>query len=564
MKLQNWVEQRAGAALATVFGEPVPALARPAQDPKLADYQLNGVLGAAKRLGRRPRETALEVAAHLQKEAAFAQVEVGGPGFVNLRFRPEYLLDLVRAEGTLMAPVDKPERIVVDFSSPNVAKQMHVGHLRSTIIGDSLVRTLRAVGHHVHADNHLGDWGTQFGLLLAGLERSSGTAPQTIQELEQLYARASREAKTDPTFQSVARARLADLQRGDSATVATWQRFVAMTMEDANRLYSLLNTSFDSVQGESWYAEACPSVVERLLAGGIAVEDDGAVCVFFDEQTPLGQAPFIVRKKDGAYLYATTDVATLEYRAKTLQANRALYVVDKRQSLHFQQLAATGERLGVSTAVEHIAFGSVNGKDGKPLRTRDGGVISLASLLEEAQVRAKQRIQEEGLSSSKLPLDELARAVGIGAVKYADLKQNRMSDYRFDWDKMISFRGNSGPYLQYAYARIQSIFRKGKLDARSLHVPSSPETLDPHERELVLRLLQWDDAAHAAASTYQPHLVADHIYQLARTFSTFYEACPVLSAEGAQRHLRLALTRLVSDQLGAGLNLLGVEVVDAM
>ena len=470
-------------------------------------------------------------------------------------------------------------KIIVDFSSPNIAKQMHVGHLRSTIIGDAIARILSFMGHAVVRDNHLGDWGTQFGLLIVGMrEWGNEEALQAtpVVELERVYKLASERAGQEEAFAERARAELAKLQSGDEENHKLWEHFVEVSRSTLDAVYAQLDVSFDTWLGESAYHDALPGVVDDLLERAIAREDEGAVCIFWDELEDVPKSlqkqktPFIVRKKDGAFLYSTTDIATVEYREEHLQADRALYVVDSRQGLHFQQLFAVMKLLGSDMELEHIGFGTVLGNDGKPLRTRDasGQVITLVSLLDESTQRARQRI-DEGIAEGRLrvqpeEIDEVSRIVGIGAVKYADLRQNRLSDYQFDWDKMISFQGNAGPYLQYAYARCASIFAKGGLDVDEV-ASSATILLDAHvEQTLGRHLLRFSDVVYQAGTNSQPHVVCEHLYELARAFNGFYAECPVLDAEGATRESRLGLTALTARQIRRGLGLVGIGVVDRM
>jgi arginyl-tRNA synthetase len=455
---------------------------------------------------------------------------------------------------------------------------MHVGHLRSTIIGDAIARILEFIGHDVVRDNHLGDWGTQFGLLIVGMREwgeEEALQADPIAELERVYKLASERAGEDDAFADKARAELAKLQSGDADNRALWEHFVEVSRTALDAIYDELDVSFDVWLGESAYHDALPGVVDDLLEKKIAREDDGAVCIFWGELegTPKAlrkqKTPFIVRKKDGAFLYSTTDIATVLYRRDHFGADRALYVVDNRQALHFQQLFTAVKLLGVEMVLEHVGFGTVLGKDGKPLRTRDasGHVITLASLLDESKERARARI-DEGIAEGRLrvrpeEMDEVSRVVGIGAVKYADLRQNRLSDYQFDWDKMISFQGNAGPYLQYAYARCASIFAKGGLDMNA--AASAAIALEaPAELTLGRQLLRFADVVHHAGATSQPHLICEHIYELARAFNGFYAECPVLDAEGATRDSRLGLTASTARQIRRGLGLVGIGVVDRM
>jgi arginyl-tRNA synthetase len=586
MLLERYLEEVGSAAIQKALGldGPRPALVRPTTDPKFGDFQINGAMKLGKELGKPPRELAQPIADALADVDAIERAEVAGPGFVNIHLSDAWIarklteaaLDFDR-DG--VPEVDGPEKVIVDFSSPNIAKQMHVGHLRSTIIGDAISRILSFVGHEVVRDNHLGDWGTQFGLLIMGMREwgaEEALQADPIAELERVYKLASERAGKDEAFADQARAELAKLQSGDADNRKLWEHFVEVSRMSLDAVYDELDVKFDVWLGESAYHDALPAVVDDLLDKGIAREDDGAVCIFWNEvkdpPKPLRKqkTPFIVRKKDGAFLYSTTDIATVLYRRDHFAADRALYVVDNRQGLHFQQLFAAMALLGVEMTLEHIGFGTVLGKDGKPLRTRDatGHVITLASLLEEAKQRAQARI-EEGIAEGRLrvlpeEMQEVSRVVGIGAVKYADLRQNRLSDYQFDWDKMISFQGNAGPYVQYAYARCASIFAKGGLGMDDAAADGAVLLDAPTEQSLGKHLLRFADAVHQAAATNQPHLICEHIYELARAFNGFYAECPVLDAEGASRKSRLALTALTARQIRRGLGLVGIGVVDRM
>jgi len=586
MLLERYLEAIGAEAIqrALQLDEPRPALVRPTTDPKFGDFQINGAMKLGKELGKPPRELAQPIAEALAGVDAIEKAEVAGPGFVNIHLSNTWIAaTLTRAlrdssrDG--VPRVDDPERVIVDFSSPNIAKQMHVGHLRSTIIGDAISRILSFVGHDVVRDNHLGDWGTQFGLLIVGMrEWGEEAALQTdpVAELERVYKLASERAGSDETFAAQARAELAKLQSGDADNRKLWEHFVEVSRTALDAIYDELDVSFDLWLGESAYHDALPGVVDELLERGIAREDDGAVCIFWNEidSAPKSlrkqKTPFIVRKNDGAFLYSTTDIATVLHRKSALGADRALYVVDNRQGLHFQQLFAVMELLGVAIKLEHVGFGTVLGRDGKPLRTRDasGHVITLASLLDESKQRARARI-DEGIAEGRLrvrpeEMDEVSRVVGIGAVKYADLRQNRLSDYQFDWDKMISFQGNAGPYLQYAYARCASIFAKGGLSMDDASAGGDIALETPTEQTLGKHLLRFADVVHQAAATSQPHLICEHVYELARAFNGFYAECPVLDADGATRASRLGLTAMTARQIRRGLGLVGIGVVDRM
>ena len=586
MLLERYLESLGSEAIAKALGldGPRPALVRPTQDPKFGDFQINGAMALGKELQKPPRELAQPIAEALAGVDAIEKAEVAGPGFVNIHLAPSWiaskLTEALRDAARDGVPaVDEVSKIIVDFSSPNIAKQMHVGHLRSTIIGDAIARILSFIGHDVVRDNHLGDWGTQFGLLIVGMREwgeEDALQAKPIVELERVYKLASERAGDDEEFAERARAELAKLQRGDEQNRKLWKHFVEVSRGTLEAVYAELDVSFDVWLGESAYHDALPGVVDDLLERGIAREDDGAVCIFWNEIDGAPKAlrkqktPFIIRKKDGAFLYSTTDIATVQHRKDHFHADRALYIVDNRQGLHFQQLFAVMKLLGADMELEHIGFGTVLGKDGKPLRTRDasGHVITLVSLLEEAKQRARQRI-DEGIAEGRLrvrpeEMDEVSQVVGVGAVKYADLRQNRLSDYQFDWDKMISFQGNAGPYLQYAYARCASIFAKGGVDMDAMAASATIALDAPAERTLGKHLLRFSDVVYQAGATSQPHLVCEHIYELARAFNSFYAECPVLDAEAATRESRLGLTALTARQIRRGLGLVGIGVVDRM
>jgi arginyl-tRNA synthetase len=586
MLLERYLESVGAEAIRQALGldEPRPAMVRPTQDAKFGDFQINGAMPLAKELKKPPRELAEPIAEALATVDAIEKAEVAGPGFVNIHLRAAWiaskLTDSLRDAARDGVPaVEEPSKIIVDFSSPNIAKQMHVGHLRSTIIGDAIARILSFMGHEVVRDNHLGDWGTQFGLLIVGMREwgdESALQSQPIAELERVYKLASERAGEDDVFAERARAELAKLQSGDANNRKLWEHFVEVSRRSLEAVYAELDVSFDMWRGESAYHDALGGVVESLLERGIAREDDGAVCIFWNEiegapQTLRKQkTPFIVRKKDGAFLYSTTDIATVQYREEHLHADRAIYVVDNRQSLHFEQLFAVMKLLGAAVELEHVGFGTVLGNDGKPLRTRDasGHVITLVSLLEQSKQRARQRITE-GIAEGRLrvqpeEMEEVSRVVGIGAVKYADLRQNRLSDYQFDWDKMISFQGNAGPYLQYAYARCGSIFAKGGIDIDSIAAHATIMLGAPAELSLGKLLLRFADVVYQAGATSQPHLICEHVYELARAFNGFYADCPVLDSEGLTRESRLGLTALTARQIRRGLGLVGIGVVDRM
>lgn len=576
MRIEAFLDGVAREAIHEALETEAPAILRPTQGAKHGDFQVNGVLGLAKKMKANPRELAAKVAEVLERHEAIASAEVAGPGFVNLRLSDAWigeqvLLPALRdRERDGVPTVEAPETIVVDFSSPNIAKQMHVGHLRSTIIGDALVRILRFAGHTVIGDNHIGDWGTQFGLLIVGMrEWGSEEALEAtpIVELERVYKLASARSREDEAFAESARAELAKLQAGDEENRRLWERFVEVSKSSLNRVYDRLGVTFDEWLGESAYHDRLEGVVDLLIEKGLAREDEGAICVWFNEidgadaKLKKKNSPVIVRKKDGAFLYSTTDIATVMYRKERWNADRAIYIVDKRQSAHFRELFEIVHLLGVEMELEHVGFGTVMGEGGKPIKTRDGTALTLASLLDEAEERAEKKMLAEPLSLSTEMAASLRSTVGIGAVKYADLMQNRTSDYTFAWDKLIAFSGNAGPYVQYMHARCCSLLRKAELEAP----PEGPFVLE-HDKEKALarRLLRFSDAVHAAGASKNPHYVIEHLYELAHLVAVFWDKCPVLKSEGALRESRLALVDLSRRQLARGLELLGIEAPERM
>jgi arginyl-tRNA synthetase len=544
-------------------GQNVPVAQR-SQDERFGDYQSNAAMPLAKALGQNPRAVAEKLARAVAWQGVSEEPQIAGPGFINFRLTPGFLAEQVGAIAADpvhagVATVTKPQTVVLDYSSPNVAKRLHVGHIRSTIIGNTMYRVLNFLGHKAIGDNHIGDWGTQFGLLIVAVRKwGIDESLDPIEALEDLYKRASALAKDDPAFADEARAELAKLQHGDAANRELWNEFVKTSRQDVESLYDMLGIKFDHWHGESFYEPYLGEIVERLERTGVAVEDQGALVVFFGED----ETPFIVRKKDGAYLYSTTDIATLEYRLREFHPDRILYFVDRRQALHFKQLFVVADRMGIKgVELEHIGFGSIMGKDGKPLKTRAGDTPSLRALLQEGIDAAYKLVKENRPELPEEQLQHIARAVGIGAIKYADLSQNRNTDYKFDLEKMIAFEGNTGPYLQYTYARISSIFRKVEAGWQ----PPAQITLE-HEDELALArvLVRYEETLLKVAEACMPNFLADHLFSLAKAYSSFYTTCPVLKAEGATRDSRLALCRAVRHQLATGLDLLGITALEEM
>ncbi len=470
-----------------------PPIVKETNDPKFGDYQINGVLPLAKSLKKNPREIASSVVAKIEADGMFDAPEIAGPGFINLRIADAWLgrqlaLAAQDTERVGVEPVSAPQRVVIDFSSPNVAKKMHVGHLRSTIIGDVISRVLHFVGHDVVRDNHIGDWGTQFGTLIWAW-RNSGEdlTPEdaTIDILEGLYKAGTAAAKEDADVADACRAELAKLQAGDPENKALWDTFIAISRREAESIYERLNVEFDTWHGESFYNDDLPGVITALAESKLAREDDGAMVVFFPESKELSDHPFLVRKKDGAFLYSTTDIATVQYRVAHEKASRVIYVVDVRQSLHFKQLFEVARQMGhQDVSFEHVGFGMMLGKDGKPFKTRDGGTVTLASLLDEAEARILPKVQEKWPEVAEAEQRDIAAKVGVGAVKYADLAQNLATDYRFDWDKLLAAEGNTGPYLQYTLVRIRSVLRGYEERFGEAFVPTAVAPPPPPPAEL--------------------------------------------------------------------------------
>jgi arginyl-tRNA synthetase len=589
MNLRAELEKRLSAAMEAA-GAPAgtPAMVAPSARAEFGDYQANGVMTAAKAAKVNPRQLAEKVVAAADVADLAEKLEVAGPGFINIRLRPEWLsAEMTRLAGDErlgMARPDRPENVVVDYSAPNLAKEMHVGHLRSTIIGDALARTLEFLGHNVIRQNHVGDWGTQFGMLIAhhmDLVSAIPPIPQRttarpsivsihVADLEDTYREAKARFDSDPGFADRAREMVARLQSGDEEVRKFWAMCVEESLRHMHRVYERLQASLGDKhrRGESAYNDDLPKIVADLRAAGLLTESQGAQCVFLPEFTGKDGAPLpvIIQKSDEGYLYATTDLAAMRYRVRELQAKRMLYVVDARQSLHFQQVFAVARKAGFvppDVSLEHVGFGVMMGADGKPFKTRTGGTVKLIDLLDEAQERAFRLVSEK---SGEMPEDQrrdIARVVGIGAVKYADLSQNRASDYVFSWDKMLSLEGNTAPYMQYAYARVRSIFRKGAESAEQ--AGAAIQVREPAERALAVRLARFPEIVEAVARECQPNLLCAYLYDVAGAFMGFYENCPVLKAEdAATRASRLLLCDLTARTIQRGLGLLGIETIERM
>lgn len=546
---------------------------RATSDPRFGDYQINGVLPLAKILRENPRKLAQKVMDALDTEGVCISAEIAGPGFINLRLDPNWVAKMVGAAAAdprlNIAPVADPKTIVIDFSSPNVAKTMHVGHLRSTVLGDALVRILRFVGHTVVGDNHIGDWGTQFGILLWAWENHRDEAnleAHPIGELERLYKLGVSAGKADPEIAEACRLELAALQAGDEARLALWNRFLEISRKEVQKIYDRMDVSFDSWLGESSYNDRLPTVVQTLLDKGIAVETQGAVGIFFPEGLGLPETPFLIRKRDGAFMYSTTDIATVEYRLERWKADQILYVVDVRQSAHFKQLFQTVKMLGYTDVdLVHVGFGMILGEDGTPFKTRDGKTVPLAALIDEAEARILPIVTEKWPDLPEVEQRDIAARVGIGAVKYADMAQNLATNYKFEWDKLLAAEGNTGPYLQYTSVRTLSVLREYETrEGTPFVADGSPVTLDaPEEVELAFHLVRFGDTLERTAQQLHPHVLCEYLFQLAKRFNAFYGNCPILK-HPEHRKSRMTLVQATQRAFEIGLACLNLPHVDRM
>ena len=540
----------------------------PATDPRFGDYQTNAALVLGKQRGENPRTLAEKILARLDVGDLCEPPTVAGVGFINFTLRANAVArkagELLEDERLGVAKAGSTRRIVIDFGSPNVAKPMHVGHIRSIVLGDALARIASFLGHEVIRDNHIGDWGTQFGMVIWGwknlLDRQS-LARDPLAEIVRVYKETNQRAATDPPVREACRQELVKLQAGDRENLDIWNECVAFSMQDFEHVYKLLDIHYDIQCGESFYNERLPAVVDRLLKSGIAEMSEGAVCVFFRDVPELADKPCIIRKRDGGFNYATTDLATVDYRINDLKANAVWYVVGTPQVLHFKQIFEIARREGYTADFRHIPFGSILGENRKLMKTRSGENVPLRELLEEACRRARKIVEEKNPDLNEADKVDIAQKIGIGAVKYADLSQYRMTDYVFSWDRMLSLQGNTAPYLQNAFVRIRSIFRKAgepgpKIDKLTL--------TDRSEINLAKRLCQFAEIVPQVLNDFRPNILANYVFELANSFHTFYEACPVLKSEEPVRSSRLALCDLSGRVLQRGLDLLGIKVPEKM
>ena len=539
---------------------------------QFGDYQANGAMGAAKQMKTNPKELAQKILDKLDLDDIAEKVEIAGPGFINISLNKHFLAGQLTAKSEHITA--KPQTVVIDYSSPNLAKEMHVGHLRSTIIGDALARLLEYQGHSVIRQNHMGDWGTQFGMLIAELELHLGEGDQAnlaLNDLEVFYQQSKKHFDADPEFADKARAYVVKLQSGDAHCRKLWQKFIDVSVAHNLEIYKQLNVGLrkEHIAAESSYNDDLGNVLSSLLEQGIAVDSEGAKVVFLNELADKNgePSPMIVQKSGGGFLYASSDLACLRHRVGTLQADRILYFIDARQSLHMKQVFITGRKASFvppTVSLEHHPFGTMMGADGRPFKTRSGGTVKLADLLVEAVERAEKLVREKNPDLDDSEIKLIARKVGIGAIKYADLSKTRTNDYIFDWNAMLSFEGNTSPYLQYAYTRIRSIFRKAGIEAEGFSAPVSIE--QAQEKALALKLLQFNEVLDQVAADCYPHILCTYLYELASAFMSFYEQCPVLKdgVDSATQQSRLQLCALSATTLAQGLDLLGIEVMEKM
>jgi len=565
MKLKSQINQVIKAAFYKAGIEHEPMSVSEATKAEFGDFQFNGAMALSKKLGKNPREIATEILNNLDFTGLLAKAEIAGPGFINLWLNPLWIASQCEvASKDSRLGVEKretPIKVVVDYSGPNMSKQMHVGHLRSTIIGDTLANLLTFLGDEVIRQNHIGDWGTQFGMLIAYLEEMGEDGSVSLKDLEQFYKDAKGRFDADENFANKAREYVVKIQGGDAHCLQLWQKFIDISLRHCEEVYDKLGVKLtrEDVKAESFYNDDLSNVVEDLNSKGKLQESDGAQCVFLEGD----EVPVIVQKGDGGYLYATTDLAALRYRANVLGAKRISYVVDARQAGHFKQVFRVAKEAGFvaqDVKLEHIAFGTMMDKGGKPFKTRDGGTVKLIDLLDEAVVKAKETINDKESYSEK-EVESLAKIIGIGAVKYADLAINRESNYIFSWDKMLSFEGNTSLYMQYAYARIQSIFRRFDGEIKGDIIIG-----DALEHRLSVMLLRFEDILNRAAIDAAPNQITTYLYELVTLFMRFYEQNPMLK-EGVDEETkmsRLQLADLTAKTIKQGLDILGIKVVDKL
>ena len=575
MQLKALLNQRFSSAM-TALGIPedCPPMLALSGKPEFGDFQVNGAMGAAKRMKLNPRDLASQIIERVDLKGIAKKLEIAGPGFINVHMNNEFLAESLLKNRHEKVAQDNKQTIVIDHSSPNLAKEMHVGHLRSTIIGDCLSRIFEYQGHNVTRQNHMGDWGTQFGMLIAELEETldGGDTPElALGDLEVFYQQSKKHFDEDEAFANRARDYVVKLQSGDAHCKALWKKFIEVSVAHNLDIYKRLNVGLTAahIKPESAYNDDLEPVVEDLFQRGIAIESDGAKVVFLPELADKNgnPSPMIIQKSGGGYLYSSTDLAALRYRVNELNADRVLYFIDARQSLHMKQVFITGRKAGYaprSVSLEHHPFGTMMGNDGRPFKTRSGGTVKLADLLIEAVQRAEKLVRDKNDGLNESEIESISQKVGIGAIKYADLSITRTNDYIFDWDTMLSFEGNTAPYLQYAYTRIRSIFRKAGVNSSEL--TSHIKIIEHQEKTLALKLLQFESVIDQVAADCYPHTLCSYLYELASAFMSFYENCPVLkhNVSAETQSSRLKLCELSAETLACGLDLLGIEVMDRM
>ena len=569
LRIEKYIEEVFYNAIHKAFPEKEvkPLEITIATNEKFGDFQTNFAMMNSKIIGGNPRKIAEELVNNIPENEVIEKLEIAGPGFINIFLKDSFVskyVGLMTSEKYEFKELDTHGDIIIDYSSPNIAKRMHIGHLRSTIIGDSVKRLCNFLGYHTVADNHIGDWGTQFGKLIVGYHNwldKEAYEKNPIEELERVYVEFTKQSEEHPELEDIAREELKKLQDGDEENYKLWQEFIKVSLQEYNKLYTRMGIHFDTYYGESFYHPIMPSVVEELVEKGLAVEDQGAKVVFFDEKDNLH--PCIVQKKDGAFLYSTSDIATIKFRRENYDVNKIIYLTDERQQDHFKQFFKITEMLGWDIEKVHIWFGIRRFADGV-FSTRKGNVIRLEQLLDEGKKRALEIIEEKNPNLSAEEKDNIAEVVGVGAIKYADLSQNRQSPIIFEWDKILSFEGNTAPYLQYSYARIQSILRKAEEIGKPLNEKFDMKISEKAERNLATYLTLFPTMALRAGEAYKPNLLTDYLFELAKKFNTFYNSCPILNQEDDVLFSRLVLIDRVAKTLKTGLDLLGINTVNRM
>jgi arginyl-tRNA synthetase len=538
-----------------------------ATNEKFGDFQTNFAMMNSKIIGKNPRAIAQEIVDNLEPNNVIDKLEIAGPGFINIFLKSEYLGELLkksRNEKYDFSFLNRDGDVIIDFSSPNIAKRMHIGHLRSTIIGDSVARIYRYLGYHLVADNHIGDWGTQFGKLIIGYRRwlnQEAYKENAIEELERVYVEFTKQSEEHPELEEEARLELKKLQDGDEENYALWKEFIKVSLDEYEKLYTRLDVHFDTYYGESFYHPMMQGVVDELVEKGLAVEDDGAKVVFFPEEDNL--FPCIVQKKDGAFLYSTSDIATIKFRRENYNVNKLIYLTDERQQDHFKQFFKITEMLGWDVEKYHIWFGIMRFADGV-FSTRKGNVIRLEQLLDEGKKRAYDIVNEKNPDLSAEEKDQIAEVVGVGAIKYADLSQNRQSPIIFEWDKILSFEGNTAPYLQYSYARIQSILRKATAEGKEIDYSKEIKIENKQERALADHIATFPMVVLKAAESFKPNIIADYLFELSKKFNSFYNSCPILNQEDDILYSRGLIAKVAGETIKEGLSLLGIKTLDRM